>query len=453
MKRVMLIALCAAGFFAPAGRVMLWAQSEEDFQVLQKPDNMITITGYSGRLSQIIIPASIYGQAVNEIGGNAFAGNTQLRSAVIPNTVVIIGNSAFSGCSNLSVVKFSSSLLSIGDSAFAGCVLSVPDFPEGLLSIGNSAFANNKLRAVSLPNSITRIGVDAFARNPELGEVLLGTQIENVFFNAFGSGENPLGIIAVRKSGVALGAIGLDQSFVNVYGTGGAGVYVKRGNVWIKETSDPQSFVLPTISLRGGADKVPTSTTATPVTTAAAAPQQTWTTPQQPQAPQPMRVVTPQTYYDDFEDEDDFLDEPPAKPSPKYTPPPPPQRAQDVLGSRRTIYFAGNGASFNGLRRDLAFNNRETIEEIAEILKKFPSLRVRITGYTNPMRPSSREIRNVLQPLSEARAQAVARLLDFYGISRRRMVLRGAGASEPIAGFFNRGDWYLNRRAEIVIIR
>jgi outer membrane protein OmpA-like peptidoglycan-associated protein len=93
------------------------------------------------------------------------------------------------------------------------------------------------------------------------------------------------------------------------------------------------------------------------------------------------------------------------------------------------------------------------MEELSDILKEFPSLKVRITGYTNPMRPTSREIRRVLQPLSEQRAEAAARLLNFYGISRGRMVVRGAGASEPLASYARRADWHLNRRAEIVIFR
>ncbi|MDR0527790.1 MAG: leucine-rich repeat protein [Spirochaetaceae bacterium] len=441
MKRCLVMVFCVTT------SVLLWAQSEDDFQVLQKSENMLTITGYTGRLSQIVIPANIYGQTVNEIGSNSFTGNKLLTSVVIPDTVSVIGNYAFSGCSNLSAVEFGNSLLSIGDSAFSGCALSVPGLPEGLVSIGNSAFAENKLKAVSLPDSVTRIGVGAFARNPELGEVLLGSGIESVFFNALGSEENDIGIIAVRKSGVALGSIGLDQNFVNTYNTGGAGVYVKRGSLWIKETSDPVVFVLPTISLRGGTDKVPPPGTvktapqlAKQETTVTTAPMWQNTPPNPP--PQP---VSNKNY--------ESAEPPRQAPPPPRPAPPPPRRAQDFLGARWTIYFPGNGASFDGLRRDLTASNRKNMEELSDILKEFPSLKVRITGYTNPMRPTSREIRRVLQPLSEQRAEAAARLLNFYGISRGRMVVRGAGASEPLASYARRADWHLNRRAEIVIFR
>jgi outer membrane protein OmpA-like peptidoglycan-associated protein len=90
---------------------------------------------------------------------------------------------------------------------------------------------------------------------------------------------------------------------------------------------------------------------------------------------------------------------------------------------------------------------------VAAILEKYPAYRVRITGYANPLRPTAREERNVLVPISRERAKAAAAMLEFYGVAARRMVTVGAGGANPIAGYNNRGDWYRNRRAEITIIR
>jgi len=54
-------ALCAAVF----------AQTENDFKIMQNKAGTITITGYTGKVKDIIIPATIEGIKVTEIGADA----------------------------------------------------------------------------------------------------------------------------------------------------------------------------------------------------------------------------------------------------------------------------------------------------------------------------------------------------------------------------------------------
>jgi outer membrane protein OmpA-like peptidoglycan-associated protein len=418
MKRGFFLGLIAAA------ALPCFAQSEDEFQVLQKPDGTITITGWSGTAAALAVPAGIYGQTVNEIGSNAFSGNTALTSVIIPNTVTIIGNSAFSNCAKLASVRFGSGVLSIGDGAFSQTALRSLDLPAGLRSIGNEAFMGNQLSAVVIPPAVNRIGVDAFAKNSALAEILLGPGLENVFFNAFGSGENQLRLIVVQKSGLNLGAIGLDQSFVNVYGTGGEGVYVKRGNVWLKESVDPMTYTLPLLAWQSSAAGMIAGSEAAAGPNAAAAP------PSASAAAPPRESAA-------------------AAPGASSSVPP---DAASALGKVYTIYFPGNAASFTGLSPALIEANKKALEDAAAALAAYPALSARIVGYANPINPSRREERAVLVPLSAKRAAAVAGLLEFNGISRGRMTVSGAGSGKPLARLNQRGDWYRNRRVEITIV-
>jgi outer membrane protein OmpA-like peptidoglycan-associated protein len=418
MKNNLFFLMFVIGIVIPAA-----AQSDDEFEVLQKPDNTITITGYTGGLSSVIIPSNIYGQIVNEVGSNAFSGNKNLKSVVIPNTVAIIGNSAFSSNTNLKNVSLGSGLLSIGDLAFSENGIESIELPAGLRSIGNSAFSGNKLASVVIPNSVLRVGVDAFARNKPLSGVILGSGLENIFFNAFGSGENALSLIVVRKEGLNLNSVGLDQSFVNVYSTGGKGVYRKQGNVWIKDSADPLTFALPA-----------------PVSAPLPAVQPSFASP-----PKPAQAGAAKGASSGI---------PPSEAAAKASGGQgKSEPSGDFVGKVYTIYFPGNSTSFTGLSASLSESNRNVFEELSAVLKDNPELKVKITGYANPLRPSKKEERSVLYPISLKRAQIVAQMLEFQGVSSGRMTVTGAGGALPLANYSSRENWFKNRRVEITVSR
>ena len=83
-------------------------------------DGQITITGYNGRESNIIIPSVIDGLTVTRIGENAFKGSA-IRSLVIPTTVTDIDWFAFSDCVSLQSITIPSSVKSIGYESFKNC--------------------------------------------------------------------------------------------------------------------------------------------------------------------------------------------------------------------------------------------------------------------------------------------------------------------------------------------
>lgn len=86
----------------------------------QLDDGEITILSYTGSDAHVVIPASIDGHPVTEIGERAFSGS-KIQSVIIPDTVTEIEWFAFSDCAALQSVTVGASIREIGYGAFDGC--------------------------------------------------------------------------------------------------------------------------------------------------------------------------------------------------------------------------------------------------------------------------------------------------------------------------------------------
>jgi hypothetical protein len=69
----------------------------------------VTITGYIGAYTDVVIPSAINGLPVTKIASRAFVNCTTLTSVIIPDSVTSIGSSAFDGCSKLTSVYYKGS--------------------------------------------------------------------------------------------------------------------------------------------------------------------------------------------------------------------------------------------------------------------------------------------------------------------------------------------------------
>lgn len=204
----------------------------------EKNSKGVIISRYLGKEKNVIIPSTIYGQPVIEIGKQAFASCYDLTSITIPDSVTHIRYAAFCRCGNLTNVNLGSGITGIDTLAFTSCrslrELSIPNsikyiqesafvysglqFNEqgNVLYLGNSdnpylvlvkvqdrennsyainkdtkviannAFENCKnLTSIVIPNSVRYIGHRCFFRCSNLTTISFGPTVESIYSNAF----------------------------------------------------------------------------------------------------------------------------------------------------------------------------------------------------------------------------------------------------------------------------
>lgn len=127
------------------GGMSMTAQAEErtddGFYYEENKDGGITITGYTGDETELVIPGEIDGKGVTSIGDSAFRDCSSLTSIKIPAGVTSIGDFAFEYCYGLTSIEIPAGVTSIGVSAFEECEsLTSIEIPAGVTSIGHDAF-------------------------------------------------------------------------------------------------------------------------------------------------------------------------------------------------------------------------------------------------------------------------------------------------------------------------
>jgi hypothetical protein len=110
----------------------------------------ITITGYSGPPGAVMIPASINGLSVVNIGNYAFYGDTNITSVTISAGVTNIGDDAFQICLGLTNVTIPDSVASIGPDAFGDAALTSVSIPASVTNLGSFAFEGPRLAAFTV---------------------------------------------------------------------------------------------------------------------------------------------------------------------------------------------------------------------------------------------------------------------------------------------------------------
>jgi len=89
----------------------------------------------------VVIPAAFAGKPVTAIASDAFSGNVNITSVIIPGSVTTINLRAFSGCKGLTSATVSAGVTTINSSAFSNCTsLNSVTFLGEVAEINNSAF-------------------------------------------------------------------------------------------------------------------------------------------------------------------------------------------------------------------------------------------------------------------------------------------------------------------------
>ena len=158
-----------------------------EFSFSSPVNNTVSVTGYSGQATELIIPSKDpNGNTVTAIGDNALKNNTTIISVTIPSSVTSIGLKAFLNCTNLESVTIPDSVQNINNFAFYNCSnLSNVNIPDGVISIGESAFEKcSSLEEITFPDSLTTLGKNSFYKTG-LKEITIPGTITSMGMGAF----------------------------------------------------------------------------------------------------------------------------------------------------------------------------------------------------------------------------------------------------------------------------
>lgn len=156
------------------------------------------LVNYSGKAIDLELP-----EGIREVGSHAFGAKfgeaqwpetkrpiikegSELKSIVIPPSVIRICEGAFCNCTQLNSVFLSEGLQEIGDSAFSGCVsLNEIEVPQSVMTIGKFAFHGCRaLQSISIPEDLV-LQSYAFSSCDRLSEVIFakGSKIADYAFS------------------------------------------------------------------------------------------------------------------------------------------------------------------------------------------------------------------------------------------------------------------------------
>ena len=149
----------------------------------------------------------------------------------------------------------------------------------------------------------------------------------------------------------------------------------------------------------------------------------------------------PDTDGDGIADKDDKCPDVAGPASNKGCPEPDEKEQKQLNQYAKTILFDTGKAT-------IKFQSAEVLNQIINVLKKYPNSRFRIEGHTDS---TGKKAKNMI--LSQNRADAVKVYLIQGGIDAGRLESQGFGPEKPIASNKNKKGRELNRRVEINLIK
>lgn len=151
---IVLVLSIIASFFAMCGVTAFAENDIMDYFTYEIVDDEVTITDCDESISgDVVIPDTIEGYPVVQLGEFCFSDCTEITSVTLPEGLETIDYDVFVNCSKLTDIKFCSTLTYIGPGAFENCT---------------------SLEKVVVPDNVT-LGYNVFKNCTSLTEAEIGT--------------------------------------------------------------------------------------------------------------------------------------------------------------------------------------------------------------------------------------------------------------------------------------
>ena len=196
------------------------------------PDNSI-FEDTETEIKSIVIPDSVI-----EIGERAFYTCLQLEEVTMGNGVKKIGQEAFAGCFKMKTIHLSDSLQEIGLRAFNFCEsLEALELPSSLRNIEMEAFGNCiSLKSLNIPDGVQAIPPGTFARCSSMEELYIPSSVTKI-----GAGSKLMPQYVGERTGLE------DCDNLTIYGAAGSAAekYAQEKDITFVEDASMQSTVIP----------------------------------------------------------------------------------------------------------------------------------------------------------------------------------------------------------------
>ena len=150
-------------------------------------DGTIRITSCQTSDVNLVIPDTIDGYTVTEIGASAFANQTSIQTVKFPANLKQIGVKAFANCTGLLEVTLPDTIQGAGQLCFSGCTaLKKAVLNKGRINIVYGMFENcTSLTEVVIPDTVENVAMYAFLNCRSLTHLNLPASLKSISVHAF----------------------------------------------------------------------------------------------------------------------------------------------------------------------------------------------------------------------------------------------------------------------------
>lgn len=138
-----------------------------------------SVMRYEGNEENVLIPSEYGGKPVTILYDKLFAGHSEIKSVVIPDSVTDLGEFLFDGCMDLHHISLPSGLLYLWGYTFARCGIEEIILPDTLKRIPPYAFKEcRQLKRVVCGSGLKKIDAWAFGGCDQLKELVNAESVE-----------------------------------------------------------------------------------------------------------------------------------------------------------------------------------------------------------------------------------------------------------------------------------